>query len=122
MDDSGDDQTRVFSVLAVPLDNWRACFEQVRDFRRALRRQHGIFVKVEFHATEFVSGRGRISNQTIGKYQRSQLFKQTLKEVTNLPGARLFNAVAAKSGETRLYERLLNRINRRYWHGTAADC
>ncbi len=34
--------------------------EQARDLRRKLRTSHGIFVKVEFHATEFVSGRGRI--------------------------------------------------------------
>jgi Protein of unknown function (DUF3800) len=112
IDDSGDTQTRVFSALAVPLDHWRACFEQIRDFRRELRKQRGVFVKVEFHATEFVSGRGRISSQTIGKYERSQLFRRTLLEITRMPGVRLFNAVAARASEPRLYERLLNRINR----------
>lgn len=112
MDDSGDEHTRVFSALAIPLDHWRDSFEHIRNYRRTLRQQCGVFVKVEFHATEFVSGRGRISNQAIGKYQRSQLFRQTLSEIIQLPGVRLFNAVAAKSNEPRLYERLLNRVNR----------
>ena len=69
-------------------------------------------MKVEFHATEFVSGRGRISNQTVGKHVRCQLFNQTLTEITKLPNVHLFNAVARKNDERRLYERLLNRINR----------
>ena len=112
IDDSGDLQTRVFSALAVPLDTWRTCFEQIRDFRRDLRQQHGVFVKVEFHATTFVSGRGRISSQILGKYQRSELFKETLRFIARLPGVRLFNAVSPRANESRLYERLLNRINR----------
>src|SRR5215472_8245926 len=95
-----------------PVDDWRKSFEQVRNFRRTLKTTHGIFVKVEFHATEFVSGRGRISNQTVGKHVRCQLFNQTLTEITKLPNVHLFNAVARKNDERRLYERLLNRINR----------
>jgi hypothetical protein len=112
IDDSGDEHTRVFSVLAVPVARWRECFEQVRAFRRDLRTQYGVFVKVEFHATEFVSGRGRISSRIIGKYERSQLFRRTLSEITTMPEVRLFNAVGPKAQEARLYERLLNRINR----------
>jgi hypothetical protein len=112
IDDSGDEQTRVFSTLAIPLDTWRTCFEQVKNFRRALRQQHGMFVKVEFHATTFVSGRGRISSRILGKYQRSQIFRETLRQITQLPGVHLFNAVASKTHEAMLYERMLNRINR----------
>jgi hypothetical protein len=112
IDDSGDDHTRVFSALAIPLDTWRNCFNQIKQFRHDLRQNCGMFVKVEFHATTFVSGRGRISSQTLGKYQRSELFKATLRHITGLPGVHLFNGVASKANEARLYERLLNRINR----------
>lgn len=112
IDDSGDEHTRVFSVLAVPIAGWRECFERIRTYRRELQTEYTVFVKVEFHATEFVSGRGRISKQTIGKYERTQLFRRTLKEITALPGVRLFNAVGPKAHEARLYERLLNRVNR----------
>lgn len=112
IDDSGDEKVRVFSVVAIPLAAWRVCFERRRDFRRKLKRDRGIFVTVEFHATELVSGRGRISEKTIGKYERSQVFKETLQEITQLPGARLFNAIGPKDKEAMLYERLLNRINR----------
>lgn len=112
IDDSGDDTVRVFSALAVPVDTWRTCFDQIKAFRQQLRQQHGVFVKVEFHATTFVTGRGRISGRTIGKYQRNQIFRETLRQITLLPRVQLFNAVAAKANESRLYERLLNRINR----------
>lgn len=112
IDDSGDDRVRVFSAIAIPLDSWRTCFNQIKQFRRDLKRDWGVFVKVEFHATEFVSGRGRISGQTIGKYRRSEMFKDTLRHIAQLPDVHLFNAVAAKSNEAVLYERLLNRINR----------
>lgn len=112
IDDSGDEKVRVFSVVAIPLAAWRVCFERLRDFRRKLKRDRGIFVTVEFHATELVSGRGRISEKTIGKYERSQVFKETPQEITQLPGARLFNAIGPKDKEAMLYERLLNRINR----------
>ena len=112
MDDSGDDATRVFSVLAIPLDNWRQSFEQIKSYRRLLRQKHGIFVKLEFHATEFVSGRGRISANVLGKYKRCQIFRETLVMISRLPGIQIFNAVGPKNREDMLYERLLNRINR----------
>lgn len=59
-----------------------------------------------------IAGRGRISDRTLGKYHRNQLFTETLRQITLLPGVQLFNTVAAKANESRLYERLLNRINR----------
>lgn len=112
IDDSGDEKVRVFSVVAIPIATWRVCFERIRDYRRKLKQEKGIFVTVEFHATEFVSGRGRISATPIGKYERCKIFNRTLTEVTQLPGARIFNAIGPKDKEAILYERLLNRINR----------
>jgi Protein of unknown function (DUF3800) len=112
IDDSGDDKMRVFSAIAVPSHEWRNCFSLVRDFRRDLKHQFGIYVTVEFHATEFVGGRGKIAAKDIFKGTRCRLFKETLERITGLPGVKIFNAAAPKVFEARIYERLLNRINR----------
>ena len=112
IDDSGDEQVRVFSCLAIPAQRWNDCFAQIQAFRRKLKQRDGIFVKLEFHATDFVSGRGHIADRTIPKGARCRIFKETLFETTQLPGVRLFNGAAAKQDEPRLFERLLNRINR----------
>jgi len=112
IDDSGDDKTRVFSVLGVPTSEWRNCFSQIRDFRRELRDRLGIYVTVEFHATEFVGGRGRIAPTDVFKGTRCRIFNETLGRISSLPGVRLFNASGPKAFESRIYERLLTRIDR----------
>lgn len=112
LDDSGDEQVRVFSCLSIPVDVWNQCFGQIQSFRRALKEREGVYVKVEFHATKFVSGRGKISQKPIPKGARCRIFKETLLEITKLPGVRLFNAAGNKNDEIRLFERMLNRINR----------
>lgn len=37
IDDSRDEALCAFSALIVPVTEWRRAFEQVRDFRRALK-------------------------------------------------------------------------------------
>ena len=59
VDDSRDTELCVFSALAVPVDQWRGAFQQVREFRRQLRRTYGIYVYKELHAWKFVSGRAK---------------------------------------------------------------
>ncbi len=62
IDDSQEpDGLCVFSALAIPHETWRANFARVREYRRALKRSDGILVHAEFHATDFVAGRGRIA-------------------------------------------------------------
>ncbi|HKS79911.1 MAG TPA: hypothetical protein VJR23_00265 [Candidatus Acidoferrales bacterium] len=112
MDDSGDERQRVFSVLAVPVDRWSVCLNQFHTFRRKLKAAESIFVRVEFHATEFVAGRGRISAIAIPKGARCRIFKEALAEIAGLPGVHLFNAAGPKNEDSRLFERMLNRINR----------
>ncbi len=112
MDDSRDDKLCVFSALAIPVDQWRAAFQQVKQWRRGLKRSHGIFVYKELHAWKFVSGRGRPGERIVTKGERAAIFREGIKTVATLPGARLFNAVLPNKQETRAFERLLNRINR----------
>ena len=112
IDDSGDSQLSFFSALAIPVRGWHESFRQVRDFRRNLKRSHGIFVYKELHAWKFVSGRGRPSSTIITKSQRVKIFNEALDLVSRLPGARLFNAVFPRHQESHAFERMLNRINR----------
>jgi hypothetical protein len=112
IDDSGDDVVRVFSGLSVPALEWHATFDKLLVMRRALRKTEGIYVKVELHATDFVYGKGRISPHWISKTSRCRIFNDILKQVASIPAIRLFNAAGKKANEERLFERLLNRINR----------
>lgn len=112
IDDSRDEQLCVFSALAIPVDQWRAALQQIREFRRRLRREHGIYVYKELHAWKFVSGRGRPSDRTVTKSQRCSIFREVLDLTAELPGVRLFNACFPAKQDTRAFERLVNRINR----------
>jgi len=112
VDDSHDEQIYVFSALAIPADEWRNAFANVRQFRRDLKKSDGIYVYKELHAWEFVSGRGQVADRVVAKGRRCQIFKDALQMVANLPGARLFNAVFPHSQDERAFERLLNRVNR----------
>jgi len=112
VDDSRDEELCVFSALALPVDQWHEAFGQVRQFRRDLKRAYGIYVHKELHAWKFVSGRGQISDHIVTKSQRCTIFNQTLKVVTGLPGARLFNAVFPHKEDEKAFEWMLNRINR----------
>ncbi len=112
IDDSKDEEICVFSALAVPVDQWHAAFQQIRDFRRTLHKAYGIYTYKELHAWKFVSGRGRPSDRVVTKGQRAAIFLDTLKLLAGLPGVRLFNVVFPRNQDERAFERLLNRANR----------
>lgn len=112
VDDSGDEQVAIFSALAIPVDQWHDTFDYVRDFRRELKKQYGIYVYKELHAWKFVSGRGRPSPNIITKSQRVRIFNNALDLVSNLPGVRLFNAAFPSTQQDDAFEWMLNRINR----------
>jgi hypothetical protein len=112
LDDSGDEAVRAFSLISVPVSEWRKCFNAVKDYRRRLRQRDGIFIKKEFHATEFVAGRGHIANRDISKTRRCEIYRECIGEIARLPGIRLFNAIGPKQHERRIFERLMNRLNR----------
>jgi len=94
LDDSRDERLAVATALVIPADQWNVAFADVRRWRRDLKTSDGIYVYKEFHATDFVAGRGRLSTGTVGKYRRSQIFREALDLVAKLPGASLFNCVA----------------------------
>jgi hypothetical protein len=112
LDDSRDEVMCVFSALTVEAEQWRNAFEGIKAYRKQLRQDYGIYLRKELHATEFVAGRGRIADRVVTKTQRCQIFTDTLKMITSLPGVRLFNALGGKAQDERIFERLTNRINR----------
>jgi len=111
MDDSGDEHVRAYSALAIAEVDWKETFSRIKEYRRALKKEYGIFVTEEFHATEFVAGRGRISTRIVPKGLRCHIFRETLKLIAKFPGARLFNAIGPKPTDSLIFERLMNRIN-----------
>jgi Protein of unknown function (DUF3800) len=112
IDDSGDERTRIYCALAVPVEEWHNILGEIKKFRRQLKAKEGVFVTMELHARDFVAGRGRISKKTIFKRVRCRIFEETLEFIAGLTGVKLFNAFASsKKNETMIFERLLNRIN-----------
>jgi hypothetical protein len=112
VDDSRDAGICIFSALLIPSAQWKTSFAAIKEYRRELKQEYGIFMSKEFHATEFVSGHGRISDRVVFKGTRCRIFRETLERVARLPHAQLINAVMPIGRETWAFERLLNRINR----------
>jgi hypothetical protein len=112
MDDSRNDSTCVFTALMVPGKQWHASLDAVMAFRRELRADYGIYTRKELHAHKFVNGRGRIADRTVTKSQRFGVFETTLRMMTELPGARLINAVYHRKAHRHAYSGILNRVNR----------
>lgn len=111
IDDSKDGKMACFSALSIPEDQWNAALDHLVNMRRHMRDSDGVFVRKEIHATEFVSGRGRLAPNFVPKAARARLFDYMLSSISMMPGAQLFNAAARSTHEERLFEYLLNRIN-----------
>lgn len=112
IDDSADEKLSVFSALVIPEDSWLDVFAHIKGWRKRIKESDGIYVYKELHAWKFVSGRGNIASNVVPKSRRCELFVDALKTLALVEVAQLFNAVAAKDQKNRLFERLLNRINR----------
>jgi hypothetical protein len=111
IDDSGDERVRAYSALAIADVDWKDALARVKAYRRTLKKTHGIYITKEFHATDFVGGRGNIASAVIGKKLRCQIFRDTLRMTAGIRGIRLFNAIAPRGQESLIFERLMNRIN-----------
>lgn len=112
MDDTGDNQHVGYSALLIDDPLWNASFNAVKELRKKLKTDHGIYLSKELHAWKFVSGRGRPSSRGISIKQRIDIFNEILRFVSQLPNVKLINAHAKRQQKGRLYERLLVRIHR----------
>jgi Protein of unknown function (DUF3800) len=112
MDDSGDKDARAFSLIAIPVEHWKAGFAALQEFRRKLRESDGVYVRKELHATKFLTGHGRVSEQYLPLERRVEIYLECLTVISGLPEVRVFNAIDRPDAENFLFERLLNRLNR----------
>lgn len=100
IDESYDSSQFVMSALIVPEADWRSGFAHLQNYRRDLKARHGIFTSKEFHATEFVAGRGRLAPKPIPKGLRAHLFKEYLAMLAGLPGAAIISGCWSMRGFT----------------------
>jgi Protein of unknown function (DUF3800) len=116
VDESYNTEKYCLSALMIRHSEWKACFDEIRSHRGQLKNDHGLFISKEIHAQELVSGHGRISTQTIGKWQRSRIFYGLLQLTARLPEVKLFNVCLPAQGGADLqltcWDRLVNRIER----------
>lgn len=116
VDESYDQARFCLSAIGIRHADWRDCFQRVRQHRAVLKQDHGIFLRKEVHAQEFVSGRGRISASIISKHDRSRIFDGLLKLVASLPNVMVINICLDIAGrrdpQLDAWDRLLNRIER----------
>lgn len=111
LDDSRDDLSCVVSALLVHESDWLRMFNRIQEFRRDLKTRDGLFMRKEWHATEFVSGHGRIGVRDVTKGRRCAIFTETLGLLAQSPELRLINAYLPRKKEAWAFERVLNRIN-----------
>jgi len=111
IDDSYENPVQTYAAIAIPAASWRASFRRIQDWRRGLKASDGIFVTKEFHATEFVSGRGRLGPQIVTKYRRSQIFREAFALLNDTPGVKIFGSCRSSHPEW-AFERLLTRIQK----------
>ena len=116
VDESYDAERFCLSAISIRHSHWRDCFRRVQQHRRLLKEDHGIFIRKEIHAHEFVGGRGRVADRVVGKHSRSRIFHGLLRLVAELPDVWVFNVCLERKGrrdpELDAWDRLLNRIER----------
>lgn len=100
VDESYDNAVYCLSAISIRHSDWKECFEKVREHRVNLKNDYGIYLRKEIHARDLVGGRGKISTQTIGKWQRSRIFFGLLQLVASLPGVFVFNICLDKAKYT----------------------
>ena len=114
-DESYNQEKFCLTAIAIGHGVWRECFDLAQEHRRLLNSDHGIFMRKEIHASDFVSGRGKISNTIIGKHERSRIFLGLLNLIAQMP-VRLFNVCLDVKGnadpQMLAWDRMLNRIER----------
>lgn len=116
VDESYDNEKYCLSAISIRHSDWKECFDMVREHRVNLRNDYGVYLRKEIHARDLVAGRGNISSQVIGKWQRSRIFFGLLQLVASLPQIQIFNICLDTSSypdpQLITWDRLMNRVER----------
>jgi hypothetical protein len=110
--DESKEQNKIFiySALVLRADRWPAAFAAMKEFRKKLRRDYGIYINKELHAWKFAAGKGAISDRVLSKAQRAAIFSECLTFAANCRHFSLMSSV--NTTELYAFERLMNRLNR----------
>ena len=83
--DESKDENRffVYSTVIVDGETWATAFEKVKEFRRKLRQDHGIYIAEELHAWKFAAGKGQISDRVLDKTRRAAIFREVLEFIAS---------------------------------------
>lgn len=109
--DESKDENRffVYSTVLVDGETWGIAFEKVKEFRRKLRQDHGIYIAEELHAWKFAAGKGQVSDRVLDKARRAAIFREVL---TFIAESGEFNVISSCNRvEQYAFERLMNRLN-----------
>ena len=112
IDDSKGDRHVCFSALVIDANQWRNALDHLLEMRRAMKASHGIYVKKEMHATDWLGGRGRIADRHVSIAERVSLFNLALSQISEIPTIQILNAIGHKRSEETVFEFLLNRLQK----------
>jgi hypothetical protein len=115
IDESYDANAFAMSALIIPVHGWRDAFSHLQAYRKYLKGKHGIFSGKEFHATDFVAGRGRIGPAVVPKGLRAEIFKEYLLVHTQIAGAAVISGIRPLDGRphTSVHSKAFSRIQER---------
>jgi hypothetical protein len=107
VDESGDtglenSPTRYFALsgIVVHEQRWREFIDSLIDFRRTQRAIHGLPVRAEIHASEFINKRA----YGLEKHIRLAILRNTLDELAKFPFISITNILVDKYGKTNDYD------------------
>jgi len=116
VDESYDAQKFCLSAVGIRHSEWKACFEAIREYRKQIKTDHGVLLRKEIHASEFVAGRGRLGDRMLNKWLRSRIFFGLLELASSFPQVTVFNVCLdnANHDDAQMiaWDRLTNRIER----------
>ncbi len=106
VDESGDcgiknSPNRYFVLSAIVLHetNWQYILNDIINFRRYLKKEHGLLMKEEIHAAEFINGHPRLK-ASISKNDKMNILRKSLKFLNNKKGISIFSVCCDKKNKT----------------------
>ena len=111
IDDSYEKPCQTYAAIAVPAARWRATFTTIVNWRRKLKLSDRIMTTKEFHATDFVAGRGRLGPGVVTKGRRCAIFREAFDLMNKIEGLRVFSSCRTANREW-AFERLITRIHK----------
>ena len=125
-DESGDPTRTIASAVVIPDHAWRASFEVVRDFRKALKTRYGIPIQYELHARKLVGGKGSPGQRVgpLGRHLGCKIFIEALDTLNTLGALGVYGMNISlenskfhrplRQAVMRLFQRFENNLTKNY--------